>query len=160
LSTRPSPELENADSKEQRAAARTLGVQLLILHASTEDDLDAVFVKLVELKVGGLVIGTDTFFNTRKERLAALSVHHRVPTIHQYREFAAAGGLMSYGSDTSELSRQVGVYTGRILKGDKPADLPIQEATRVELVVNLNTAKMLGLVLPQSILVRADEIIE
>jgi putative tryptophan/tyrosine transport system substrate-binding protein len=155
-----SPELENADSKEQRAAARTLGVQLQVLHASTEDDLDAVFVKLVELQVGGLVIGTDSLFNTRKERLAALSVRYRVPTIHQYREFAAAGGLMSYGSDTSELSREVGVYTGRILKGDKPADLPVQQATRVELVVNLNTAKMLGLVLPQSILVRADEIIE
>jgi putative tryptophan/tyrosine transport system substrate-binding protein len=155
-----SPELENADSKEQHAAARTLGVQLHVLHASTDDELDTVFVKLVELQVGGLVIGTDSLFNTRKERLASLSVHYRVPTIHQYREFAAAGGLMSYGSDTSELSREVGVYTGRILKGDKPADLPVQQATRVELVVNLNAAKMLGLVLPQSILVRADEIIE
>jgi putative tryptophan/tyrosine transport system substrate-binding protein len=155
-----SPELEDADSKEQRAAARTLGVQLHVLHASTEEDLRAVFAKLVELRADGLVIGTDSFFNTKKEQLAALSIRYRVPTIHQYREFAAAGGLMSYGSDTSELSRQVGVYTGRILKGEKPADLPVQQATRVELVVNLNTAKMLGLVLPQSILVRADAIIE
>jgi putative ABC transport system substrate-binding protein len=155
-----SPELEDADSKEQHAAPRTLGLQLQVLHASREEDLPAVFGKLVELRAGGLVIGTDSFFNTRKEQLAALSVQYRIPTIHQYREFAAIGGLMSYGSDTLELTRQVGIYTGRILKGDKPADLPVQQATRVELVVNLKTAKALGLTVPQSILLRADEIIE
>jgi putative tryptophan/tyrosine transport system substrate-binding protein len=155
-----SPELEDADSKEQHAAARALGLQLHVLRASTEEDLHTAFAKLGELRAGGLVIGTDSLFNTRKEQLAALSVQYRVPTIHQYREFAAIGGLMSYGSDTSDLSRQVGVYTGRILKGDKPADLPVEQATRVELVVNLNTAKKLDLVVPQSILVRADEIIE
>jgi len=107
-----SPDLADADAKEQRAAASTLGVQLHVLHASAEQDLDTVFAKLVELQVGGLVIGTDSLFNTWKERLAALSINHRVPTIHQYREFALAGGLMSYGTDTSDLSRQVGVYTG------------------------------------------------
>jgi len=155
-----SPELADADAKEQHAAAQTLGLQLHVLHASAKEDLDAIFAKLVELRVGGLVIGTDSFFNTHKEQLAALSVLHRVPTIHQYREFAAAGGLMSYGTDTSELSRQVGVYTGRILKGDKPGDLPVQQATRVELVLNMKTAKALGLTIPLPLLGRADEVIE
>jgi putative tryptophan/tyrosine transport system substrate-binding protein len=155
-----SPELESADSKEQRAAARTLGLELHVLHASTEEDLHAVFAKLVELRAGGLVIGTDSFFNTRKEQLAALSVQYRIPTIHQYREFAAVGGLMSYGSETSELSRQVGVYTGRILKGERPADLPVQQATRVELVINLKTAKALGLTIPETLLATADEVIQ
>jgi putative ABC transport system substrate-binding protein len=155
-----SPELADADAKEQRAAAQTLGLRLHVLHASAKEDLDAVFAKLVELRVGGLVIGTDSFFNTHKEQLAALSVQHRMPTIHQYREFAAAGGLMSYGTDTSELSRQVGVYTGRILKGERPADLPVQQATKVELTLNLNTAKALGITVPLALLTRADEVIE
>jgi putative ABC transport system substrate-binding protein len=155
-----SPELAEADSKEQQAAARTLGLQLHILHASTDEDLDAAFAKLVELRAGGLVIGTDSFFNTRKERLAALSLQHRVPTIHQYNEFAAAGGLMSYGTDTSELSREVGVYTGRILKGEKPADLPVQQATKVEFVINLKTAEGLGLTVPPTLRAFANEVIE
>src|SRR5262249_25168638 len=155
-----SPELADADSKEQRAAAQTLGLKLDFLDASTEHDLDTVFASLVERGIGGLVIGTDSFFNTRKEEIAALSVHHRVPTIHQYREFAAAGGLMSYGTETSDLSRQVGVYTGRILKGENPADMPVQQATRVELTINLKTAKALGITFPLSLLGRADEVIE
>jgi len=120
-----SPDLVEADVKEQRAAAQTLGLELHVLNASTERDFDSVFATLSQLRAGGLVIGTDSFFYTRKEHLAALSVRHRVPTVHQYREFARAGGLMSYGTDTSDLSRQVGVYTGRILKGDKPAELPV-----------------------------------
>jgi putative ABC transport system substrate-binding protein len=155
-----SPELVEADSKEQYAAARTLGLQLHVLHANTDEDLDAVFANLGALRVGGLVIGTDSFFNTRKERLAELSIQHRMPTIHQYREFAAAGGLMSYGTDTSELSRQVGVYTGRILKGDKPADLPVQQATKIEFVINLQTAKTLGLTIPPTLRAFANEVIE
>ena len=155
-----SPDLADADAKEQRAAASTLGVQLHVLHASAEQDLDTVFAKLVELQVGGLVIGTDSLFNTWKERLAALSINHRVPTIHQYREFALAGGLMSYGTDTSDLSRQVGVYTGRILKGERPADMPVQQATKIDLVLNLRTAKMFGLTFPETMVARADEIIE
>jgi putative ABC transport system substrate-binding protein len=152
--------LADADLKEQQAAARTLGLQLQVLHASTEQGLDAIFAKLVQPRPGGLIIGTDSFFNTRKEQIAALSVQHQVPTVHQYREFARAGGLMSYGTDTSELSRQVGIYTGRILKGDKPADLPVQQATKVEMVINLKTAKALGLTIPPSMLARADEVIE
>jgi putative ABC transport system substrate-binding protein len=155
-----SPDLVAADLKEQQAAADALRVQLHSLQASTEHELDGAFVKLVELRAGGLVIGTDSLFNTWKERLAALSIRHRVPTIHQYREFAAAGGLMSYGTDTSDLSRQVGVYTGRILKGEKPADMPVQQATKVELVLNLKTAKMLGLTFPETMVARADELIE
>jgi ABC-type uncharacterized transport system substrate-binding protein len=155
-----SADLAKADSKEQQAAARTLGLRLHVLHASTEGDFDAVFASLVQVRAGGLVIGTDSLFNTWKEQLAALSVRHGVPTIHQYREFVAAGGLIGYGTQTAELSRQVGVYTGRILKGEKPADMPIQQATKVELFINLKTAKALGLSVPTSLLVRADEVIE
>jgi putative ABC transport system substrate-binding protein len=155
-----SADLAKADSKEQQAAARTLGLRLHVLHASTEGDFDAVFASLVQVRAGGLVIGTDSLFNTWKEQLAALSVRHGVPTIHQYREFVAAGGLIGYGTQTAELSRQVGVYTGRILKGEKPADMPIQQATKVELFINLKTAKALGLTVPTSLLVRADEVIE
>jgi len=155
-----SPDLADADAKEQRAAASTLGVQLHVLHASAEQDLDTAFAKLVELQVGGLVIGTDSLFNTWKERLAALSINHRVPTIHQYREFALAGGLMSYGTDTSDLSRQVGVYTGRILKGERPAGMPVQQATKIDLVLNLRTAKMFGLTFPETMVARADELIQ
>src|SRR5262245_37975777 len=154
-----SPDLADADLKEQQGAAHTLGLGLHVLHASTERDFDAVFAKSIQLRVGGLVIGTDSFFNTRKEQLAALSVHHRMPTIHQYREFAAAGGLMSYGTDTSDLSHQVGVYAGRILKGEKPADMPVQQATKVELIINLKTAKTFGITFPLPLLGRADEVI-
>jgi putative ABC transport system substrate-binding protein len=155
-----SPNLADADLKEQQAAAHTLGLGLHVLHASTERDFDTVFARSVQLRVGGLVIGTDSFFNTRKEQLAAVSVHHSVPTVHQYREFAAAGGLMSYGTDTSDLSHQVGVYTGRILKGEKPADMPVQQATKVELIINLKTAKTFGITFPLPLLGRADEVIE
>jgi putative ABC transport system substrate-binding protein len=155
-----SPDLANADTKEQQGAARTLGLQLHVLHASTEGDFDAVFASLIQLRAGGLVIGTDSLFNTWKEHLAALSVRHRVPMIHQYREFVVAGGLIGYGTPTAELSRQVGAYTGRILKGEKPADMPIQQATKVELFINLKTAKALGLNVPLSLLARADEVIE
>jgi len=155
-----SPNLAEADWGEQQAAARTLGLQLHVLHASNERDFDTVFATLVQLRAGGLVIGTDSFFNTQKEQLAALTVRHGVPTIHQYREFVVAGGLMAYGSPTADLSRQVGVYTGRILKGEKPADLPVQQATKVELFINLRTAKTLGLAVPPALLIRANEVIE
>jgi putative tryptophan/tyrosine transport system substrate-binding protein len=155
-----SPNLANADVKEQAAAARTLGLKLHVLQASAERDFDDVFAKVVQLQAAGLVIGTDSLFNTHKEQLAALSLHRRVPTIHQYREFAAAGGLMSYGTDTSDLSRQVGVYTGRILKGEKPAEMPVQQATKVELIISLKTARALGITFPLSLLGRADEAIE
>jgi ABC-type uncharacterized transport system substrate-binding protein len=155
-----SPDLVKADSRDQQAAARALGLQLHVLHASNERDFDTVFATLIQLRAGGLVIGTDSFFNTQKEQLAALTLRHGVPTIHQYREFVVAGGLMGYGSPTADLSRQVGVYTGRILKGEKPADLPVQQATKVELFINLKTAKTLGLTVPLPLLARADEVIE
>ena len=141
-------------------AARSLGLQLHVLHASTERDLDSALQLLSSLRAGALVIGSDPFFISRSEQLAALALRHAVPTIFQYREFAAAGGLMSYGGDTTEPYRLVGVYTGRILKGEKPADLPVQQSTKIELIINLKTAKALGLTVPQALLSRADEVIE
>jgi ABC-type uncharacterized transport system substrate-binding protein len=147
-------------SRNLQAAARTLGLGLHILHASSERDFDTVFANLVQLRAGGLVIGTDPFFTGRKEQLAALALRQAVPTIYQYREFAAAGGLMSYGGNITDSYRQKGVYTGRILKGEKPADLPVQQATKVELVINMKTAKTLGLTFPITLLGRADEVIE
>ena len=155
-----SPNLADADAKEQQAAAHDLGVQLRVLHASAERDFDNVFAAVVDMGAGGLVIGTDSLFNTWKEELAALSIRHRVPTIHQYREFAAAGGLVGYGTETANLSRLVGVYTGRILKGEKPADMPVYQATKVELFINLKTATTLDLTIPPALLSRADEVFE
>ena len=141
-------------------AARALGLQLHVLNASTDRDFDTAFATLVQLQAGALLIGPDTFFNTRSEQLAALSLRHAVPTIYQYRKFAAAGGLISYGSDETESYRLVGMYAGRILNGEKPGDLPVVQSTKVELFLNVKTAKALGLTFPQSLLSRADEVIE
>jgi putative ABC transport system substrate-binding protein len=141
-------------------AARAKGVQLPILKASTESEIDAAFATLVELHAGGLVVGADAFFLSRREQLIALASRHAVPVIDQAREFAASGGLISYGSSIAAENRQLGMYAGRILKGEKPSDLPVQQPTTFELVVNLNTAKALGLTVPPSILARADEVIE
>lgn len=146
--------------RDLQAAARTLGLQLHVLHASTEREFDTVFATLVQLRAGGLVIGTDSFFNSHSEHLAGLALRHAVPTIYQYREFAAAGGLMSYGTDITDAYRLTGVYTGRILKGAKPAELPVQQSVKVELIINLKTAKTLGLMVPPRLLLRADEVIE
>jgi ABC-type uncharacterized transport system substrate-binding protein len=147
-------------TRDLQAAARTLGLRLELLHASTERDLDAAFDTLGQLRAGALVIGTDAFFNSRSEHLAALALRHALPTIYQYRSFTAAGGLMSYGSSTTESYQLAGVYTGRILKGEKPAALPVQQVTKVELILNLKTAKALGLTIPLPLLGRADEVIE
>ena len=147
-------------SKDLETGARELGVQLRLLNASTERDLEPVFANLKQMQIGGLVIGTDGFFVSKSEQLAALTVRYAIPTIFQYRAFAAAGGLMSYGGSYTDSYRLSGVYTGRILKGEKPADLPVQQATKVELIVNLKTAKALGLTVPMSLLGRADEVIE
>jgi putative ABC transport system substrate-binding protein len=153
------PPTESA-SRDLQAAARTLGLQLHVLNASSERDFDAAFTTLVQLRAGGLMISNEAFFNTRSEQLAALSLRHAVPTIYQYREFAAAGGLMSYGGNITDSYRIAGIYTGRILKGEKPADLPVQRSTKVELFINLKTAKALGIAFPPSLLARADEVIE
>ncbi len=147
-------------SKDLLAAAGTLRLRLHILHASSEGDLEAAFKSLMEKRAGGLVVGTDGFFVSQSERLAALAVRHAVPAIFQYRAFAAAGGLMSYGGSVTDSYRLSGVYTGRILRGEKPAVLPVQQATKVELIVNLKTAKALGIDVPPTLLARADEVIE
>jgi putative ABC transport system substrate-binding protein len=155
----PNPTIES-QSRNLQAAARALGLKLDVLHAGTEHDIDAAFATLAQRRVSGLVIGGDSFFNTQSERFATLALRHKLPTIYQSRVFAAAGGLMSYGGDAVDVYRLIGVYTGRILKGDKPADLPVLQATKVEMIVNLKTAKALGLTVPMSLLGRADEVIE
>jgi putative tryptophan/tyrosine transport system substrate-binding protein len=146
--------------KNSQAAARRLGLEFNVLRASTESELDAVFAKMGRPQAGGIVVGSDSFFNVRYERIAGLALRYAVPTVFQYREFAAAGGLVSYGGSNTDGWRLVGIYTGRILKGDKPADLPVQQATRIELFVNLKTAKALGITIPEPIMVRADEVFE
>jgi putative ABC transport system substrate-binding protein len=147
-------------SRDLQAAARTLGLQLHVLHASSERDFDTVFATLSRLRAGALVIGSDPFFNSRSQQLAALALRHAMPTMYPFREYAIAGGLISYGNSFADAHRQVGVYTGRILNGEKPADLPVQQATKVELIINLKTAKALGVTFPLSLLGRADEVIE
>jgi putative tryptophan/tyrosine transport system substrate-binding protein len=154
------PALAKPVSEHVQAAARMLGVKLHVLHVSSEPELDAALGTAARLQVAGLMIGPDAFFNSRIEQLAALAVHHALPAVYQWREFTAAGGLLSYGSSITDVYRQVGVYTGRILKGEKPADLPVEQTTKVELFVNLKAAKAFGITVPTALLVRADEVFE
>jgi putative ABC transport system substrate-binding protein len=149
-----------AQTKDWETAARTVGLKLHILHATTERDFAAVFANLKQLPADALVIGPDSLTISRTGQLGALSLQHAIPAIFQFRTFAAAGGLMSYGSSITDAFRLSGVYTGRILKGEKPADLPVQQATKVELIINLKTAKTLGISVPLPLLGRADEVIE
>ena len=143
-----------------QAAARTFGLELHVLNAGTESEFDTVFATLDQLRADGLIIGSDVLFTTRSEQLASLTVQHTMPAIFQDRAFAAAGGLMSYGGSVTDPYRQAGVYTARILKGEKPADLPVVQGTKFELVINLRTAKALGLNVPSGLLNAADEVIE
>ena len=152
--------LAQGQAREVLSAARELGLELHVLNAGSERDFDAVFADLKRLRVGGLVIGAGSVFARGINKLAALTVRHAVPAIYQYRNFPAAGGLMSYGSDILDSYRLAGIYTGRVLKGENPAELPVVQATKFELVINLKTAKALGLTVPLPLLGRADEVIE
>ena len=143
-----------------QVAAREIGAQLIVLRASTERDIDAAFATLVEQRAGALILAVGALFLTQADKLIALAARYTVPVMYFRREFAAAGGLVSYGSGTAEYYRQLGVYAGRILKGEKPADLPVVQSTKFELVINLKTAKALGIVVPPTLLARADEVIE
>jgi ABC-type uncharacterized transport system substrate-binding protein len=152
--------LAQSQVREVLSAARNRGLELHVLNARSEGDFDAVFADIKRLRVGGLVIGAGSIFVRGINKLAALTVRHAVPAIYRLRDFAAAGGLMSYGSDISESYRLAGVYTGRVLKGENPAELPVLQATKFELVINLKTAKTLGINVPPSMQARADEMIE
>jgi putative tryptophan/tyrosine transport system substrate-binding protein len=152
--------LAEVQSRDMQAAARILGLDVQMLHAATDRDLDFAFSRLKELQVGGLVISSDSFFFTRSQQLAALAARHAMPAIFGFREFTNAGGLMSYGGSVIDAHRLLGVYTGRVLKGERPADLPVQQATKVELIINLKTAKALDVSIPITLLGRADEVIE
>jgi putative ABC transport system substrate-binding protein len=156
-----SPTLSEAYLSGLQTAAPTFGLQLFVLRASTDAEIETAFVALQQQRrAGALIIGPSTFFNSRAETLAALSLRYAVPTIYQFRRFVAAGGLVSYGSDETEFYRLVGIYAGKILNGDKPANLPVQQTTTFELIVNLKTAKALGITVPQSVQSRANEVIE
>jgi len=155
-----SPNLAEAQTKDLQAAARALNLQVHFLNATTEGEFQTAFAKIAELHVGGLVISSDSFFFAHIEQLAALAEQNKVPAIFGFREFPVAGGLMSYGADLADHHRTIGGYVGRILKGEKPGDLPVQQSIKVQLVLNLKAAKTLGISVPQTVQVAADEVIE
>ena len=154
------PAVSEPSLRTAQAAAQVLGLQLNILHATNERDFDTIFATLIRLRANALVIAADNIFTTHSEQLAALTVRHALPAIYEDRPFAAAGGLMSYGGNETEYYRLIGGYAGRILNGGKPADLPVQQATKVELIINLKSAKALGINFPLTLFARADEVIE
>jgi putative ABC transport system substrate-binding protein len=156
----PDNPLSELTAKDVLAAAPAVGLQVQILRASSDREIDAAFVRLVQSRIGALLVGNDALFNSRTEQLVALAARHAIPTMYSYRESAVAGGLMTYGPNLTEQYRQVGLYAGRILKGEQPADLPIMQPTKFELIINLKTAKTLGLEVPATLLALADEVIE
>jgi putative ABC transport system substrate-binding protein len=160
LLVNPNTPLAEPLSADLQAAARSFGLQVHVLQARTEHDIEDAFTTLVQLRADALVIGADAYFASRRKQLAALAVRHALPTVGSFRDFAEAGGLMSYGGSLSDQFRSIGVYAGRILAGQKPADLPVQQSTKVELIINLKAAKALGLNVPVTLLGRADEVIE
>jgi putative tryptophan/tyrosine transport system substrate-binding protein len=155
-----SPARAESNTRQAQVAARRLGLKLHVLHAGSEQDFDAALANAIQLRAGALVIGTDIFFFSRSGQLGAMTARHAIPAICPYRDFAAAGGLMSYGTNNANQFRQVGVYTSRILKGEKPVDLPVQQAVKLDLLINLRTAKALGLTVPLIMQMTADEVIE
>jgi putative ABC transport system substrate-binding protein len=160
LNNPTNPGQREAPFKVAQTAARSLGLQLQVINASSEGDFDTVFANLRQLRAGALVISNDAFFTSRSEQLAALALRHAVPAVGSFRNFPEAGGLMSYGGTLTDTYRLVGTYTGRILKGEKPAGLPVEQVTKIELVINLKTAKALGLTIPETLLATADEVIQ
>ena len=154
------PRYEAYYERDVLAAATVIGLKIQILKARTDREIDAAFVSLVQVRTGALLVGGDALFNNRIEQIVALAARHTIPTMYTFREFVVAGGLISYGSSLIETYRQVGLYTGRILKGEKPADLPVIQATKLALIINLKTAKTLGLTVPDKLLALADEVIE
>jgi len=156
-STNPNAETQ---SRTLQAAARTIGQQIMIVNAATENDIDAVFTRLGEWRAGALLVDTDAFLFSRRDQLIELAKRYKIPAIFDRRKFAEAGGLMSYGGSVTDVYRLAGIYVGRIVKGEKPANLPVQQSTKVELVINLNTARALGLEVPPMLIARADEVIE
>jgi putative tryptophan/tyrosine transport system substrate-binding protein len=160
LLVNPSSPNANTLSQDALAAARVLGLELHVLEASYQTDFEPAFSALAQKRAGGLVISADPLFAGRSSQLAALALHQRIPTVFEFRQFVAAGGLMSYGGSLTDVYRLAGVYAGRVLKGAKPADLPVHRLSKVELMINLKTAQALGLEVPRTLLARADEVIE
>jgi ABC-type uncharacterized transport system substrate-binding protein len=160
LLVNPDKSVGQVQIKDVTEAARALGQKLLVLDGGSDEKIEAAFAALAPQNVSALLVGADPFFDTRRDRLVALAMQNRVPAIYQFREYAIAGGLMSYGTSITDLYRQVGLYVGRILKGEKPADLPVVQVTKFELIINLKTARSLGVKISDNLLSIADEVIE